>query len=79
MPPHNRLCKEVLSFFYLPDVLTLSVVTELPPRNDWTRTVNFNPSQQDVQFKKMLIYLSVHFLKTCPYNSWVRARFSLKF
>ncbi|XP_026313910.1 uncharacterized protein LOC113225720 [Hyposmocoma kahamanoa] len=53
------------------DVLTLSVVTELPPLNDWTRTVNFNPSQQDVQFKKMLIYLSVDFFKTCPQNTWM--------
>lgn len=53
------------------DVLTLSVLTELPPRDDWTRTVNFTTTQSDVQFKKILISLSVNFLKVFPYNNFV--------
>ncbi|VVD00923.1 unnamed protein product [Leptidea sinapis] len=53
------------------DVLALSVLTEVPRRNDWTRTVNMNTNQIDVQFKKLLIYLSVDFIKTCPSNSFM--------
>ncbi|CAH0716749.1 unnamed protein product, partial [Brenthis ino] len=59
------------SALLMPDVMTLSVLTEIPPRQDWTRTVSFNTAQADVHFKKLLIYLSVDFLKTFPYNSFM--------
>lgn len=51
--------------------MSLSVLTELPPRADWTGGVNINAQQQDVQFKKTLIYLSVDMLKVFPYNKCV--------
>lgn len=51
--------------------MSLSVKTELPPRRDWTRTVNFSIAQSDVLFKKLLIYLSVTCIKTFPYNDFV--------
>lgn len=53
--------------------MSLSVLTEVPPRDDWTSTVSFNILQQDVQFKKLLIYLCVDFLKVFPYNKFVSA------
>ncbi|XP_013184784.2 uncharacterized protein LOC106130482 [Amyelois transitella] len=59
------------STYLMPDVLALSVLTELPPRNDWTRTVNFNTQQSDVQFKKLLIQLSVECIKIFPYNKYM--------
>ncbi|XP_050360674.1 uncharacterized protein LOC126780335 [Nymphalis io] len=59
------------SSLLMPDVMTLSVLTEVPRRRDWTRTVNFNTTQADLLFKKVLIYLSVEFLKTIPVNSFM--------
>lgn len=53
------------------DIISLSVLTELPPRKDWTATVNFTTKQQDVQFKKILIFFVVDLLKTFPYNKFV--------
>lgn len=53
------------------DILSLSVISELPPRNDWISTVNVTTSQIDVNFKKSLIRLSVDFLKVFPYNNFV--------
>ncbi|KAJ0183695.1 hypothetical protein K1T71_000118 [Dendrolimus kikuchii] len=55
----------------VPDILSLSVITELPPRNDWIGTVNITTSQLDVNFKKTLIQLSVDFLKAFPYNKFM--------
>ncbi|CAH2227217.1 jg18379, partial [Pararge aegeria aegeria] len=52
-------------------VLSLSVLTEIPPKQLWIQSVGFNTSQLDVQFKKSLIYLSVDFLKIFPYNSFM--------
>ncbi|XP_049885473.1 uncharacterized protein LOC126380249 [Pectinophora gossypiella] len=65
----DRLC--IFSNILMPDVMTLAVLTELPPRNDWTRTVSINTSRADVQFKKMLVYLSVDFLKVFPSNKFM--------
>ncbi|KAG6454112.1 uncharacterized protein LOC115446035 [Manduca sexta] len=59
------------SSLLMPDIFSLAVLTELPPRNDWIRTVNFATAQSDVQFKKTLIYLSVDFLKVFPYNRFM--------
>ncbi|CAH0578431.1 unnamed protein product [Chrysodeixis includens] len=55
----------------MPDIISLSVLTELPPRNDWIGTVNFSTSQQDVQFKKVLIYFVIDLLKVFPYNRFM--------
>ncbi|KAI8430649.1 hypothetical protein MSG28_000850 [Choristoneura fumiferana] len=55
----------------MPDVMSLSVLTELPFRVGWIEGVNFNTSQLDVQFKKVLIYLSIDLLKIFPYNSFL--------
>ncbi|XP_059059905.1 uncharacterized protein LOC131853107 [Achroia grisella] len=59
------------STYLMPDVMSLSVLTEIPPRKDWTSSVSFNTSQVDVQFKKMLIYLSVDMIKIFPYNKFM--------
>ncbi|XP_026500645.2 uncharacterized protein LOC113404100 [Vanessa tameamea] len=59
------------SSLLMPDIMTLSVLTEVPRRHDWTRTVNFNRAQADLLFKKVLIYLSVAFLKTIPVNNFM--------
>ncbi|XP_048005900.1 uncharacterized protein LOC125241447 isoform X2 [Leguminivora glycinivorella] len=59
---------EGFSACLMPDVMSLSVATELQIRGGWAATVNFNTSQSDVQFKKALIYLSVDFIKIFPYN-----------
>ncbi|CAH2103078.1 unnamed protein product [Euphydryas editha] len=59
------------SSLLMPDVMTLSVLTEIPRRRDWTGTVNFNTSQADVHFKKLLIHLCVDFLKILPANSFM--------
>ncbi|XP_045510297.1 uncharacterized protein LOC123705525 [Colias croceus] len=53
------------------DVMSLAVFTEVPPRRDWTRTVNFNTGQLDVQFKKILIFFSVDLIKYYPYNQFM--------
>lgn len=58
-------------FFYSADILTLSVATEVPPRDDWTGIVHFNIAQDDVQFKKLLIYFSTTLLKVFPHNRTV--------
>ncbi|CAK1554778.1 unnamed protein product [Leptosia nina] len=50
------------------DVLSLSVLSEVPSRHNWIRGVNFNTGQFDAQFKKNLIYLSVDFIKTFSYS-----------
>ncbi|XP_026759124.2 uncharacterized protein LOC113518411 [Galleria mellonella] len=55
----------------MPDVMSLSVLTELPRRSDWISTVNFNTGQLDVQFKKILISLSVDMIKLFPYNKFM--------
>ncbi|XP_013145870.1 PREDICTED: uncharacterized protein LOC106109021 isoform X2 [Papilio polytes] len=57
-----------LSNSLMPDVISLSVRTEIPARPDWTGSINFNTSQLDVRFKQVLIYLSVDFFKTFPNN-----------
>ncbi|KPJ08999.1 Uncharacterized protein C7orf63-like [Papilio machaon] len=57
-----------LSNALMPDVISLSVRTEIPARLDWTGSINFNTSQLDVRFKQVLIYLSVDFFKTFPHN-----------
>ncbi|XP_046976695.1 uncharacterized protein LOC124542853 [Vanessa cardui] len=59
------------SSLLMPDIMTLSVLTEVPRRHDWTRTVNFNTAQADLLFKKVLIYLSVAFLKAIPVNKFM--------
>ncbi|XP_047040831.1 uncharacterized protein LOC124645124 [Helicoverpa zea] len=61
----------LFSSILMPDVMSLSVLTELPPRDDWTATINFNTFQQDVQFKKVLIYFVVDLLKAFPYNKFM--------
>ncbi|KAJ8737358.1 hypothetical protein PYW07_000629 [Mythimna separata] len=61
----------LFSSILMPDIMSLSVLTELPPRNDWIGTVNFSTSQQDVQFKKTLIYFVVDLLKVFPYNRFM--------
>ncbi|KAJ8737618.1 hypothetical protein PYW08_000213 [Mythimna loreyi] len=61
----------LFSSILMPDVMSLSVLTELPPRNDWISTVNFSTSQQDVQFKKTLIHFVVDLLKVFPYNKFM--------
>ncbi|KAM3968388.1 uncharacterized protein ACR2FA_004032 [Aphomia sociella] len=55
----------------MPDVMSLSVLTELPLRSDWISTVKMNTSQLDVHFKKLLIYISVKMIKTFPYNNFM--------
>ncbi|XP_068632395.1 cilia- and flagella-associated protein 69-like, partial [Battus philenor] len=57
----------------MPDVLSLSVQTEVPVKQDWTGSVIFNTSQPDVRFKLDLLYLSVKFYKTFPYNKFMMA------
>ncbi|XP_048005899.1 uncharacterized protein LOC125241447 isoform X1 [Leguminivora glycinivorella] len=64
---------EGFSACLMPDVMSLSVATELQIRGGWAATVNFNTSQSDVQFKKALIYLSVDFIKIFPYNRFLIA------
>ncbi|KAL0902679.1 hypothetical protein ABMA27_000498 [Loxostege sticticalis] len=65
------------SALLMPDVMSMSVLTELPPRGDWIRTVNFSTGQLDVQFKKILINLCVDFLKVYPNSFLVESRFWL--
>ncbi|XP_053624154.1 uncharacterized protein LOC128683024 [Plodia interpunctella] len=63
------------STLFMPDIMSLSVLTELPLRDDWTRVVIFNTrgqlQQADVHFKKLLIELSVECIKTFPYNKYM--------
>ncbi|CAB3259076.1 unnamed protein product [Arctia plantaginis] len=60
----------------MPDIITLSVLTEIPPRDDWTSTVNFDPMQQDVLFKTILIKFVVDLLKAFPFNKFmVKSRY----
>ncbi|XP_072930307.1 cilia- and flagella-associated protein 69-like isoform X2 [Epargyreus clarus] len=61
----------VFSSRFMPDIMSMAVATEVPLNKNWIRTVNFNTSQLDVQFKKTLIYLSVEALKIFPYNSFM--------
>ncbi|KAF9797909.1 hypothetical protein SFRURICE_016553 [Spodoptera frugiperda] len=70
----NKIYGERLLLFssiLMGDIISLSVLTELPPRKDWTATVNFTTKQQDVQFKKILIFFVVDLLKTFPYNKFM--------
>ncbi|CAG9557986.1 unnamed protein product [Danaus chrysippus] len=62
---------EAFSTLLMSDIMTLSVFTEIPAKANWTRTVNFNTAQLDVQFKKLLISLSVALLKVFPYNRFM--------
>ncbi|CAH0703764.1 unnamed protein product [Spodoptera exigua] len=61
----------LFSSVLMADIVSLSVLTELPPRDDWTATVHFTTAQQDVQFKKLLINFVVDLLKTFPYNKFM--------
>ncbi|XP_063634003.1 uncharacterized protein LOC134804733 [Cydia splendana] len=62
---------EAFSTRLMLDVMSLSVATELQVRAGWAATVNFNTSQQDAQFKKALIYLSVDCIKIFPYSRFL--------
>ncbi|XP_032526982.2 uncharacterized protein LOC116777504 isoform X1 [Danaus plexippus] len=62
---------DAFSTLLMSDIMTLSVLTEIPAKANWTRTVNFNTAQLDVQFKKILISLSVALLKVFPYNRFM--------
>nr|XP_034839516.1 uncharacterized protein LOC117995640 [Maniola hyperantus] len=55
----------------MPDIMSLSVLTEVSPKQIWIQDVGFNTSQVDVQFKKILIYFSVDLLKTFPCNKFM--------
>ncbi|XP_062526068.1 uncharacterized protein LOC101745636 isoform X2 [Bombyx mori] len=62
---------QTFSNHLMPDVMSMSVMSEIPPRKDWTATVNMNTSQIDVHFKKTLIYLSVAHLKIFSYHRFL--------
>ncbi|XP_041986930.1 uncharacterized protein LOC121738761 [Aricia agestis] len=55
----------------MPDIISLSVLSEIPPRSDWTQTVKFYGVQADVYFKKLLLYFSVDLLKVYTYNDYM--------
>ncbi|XP_052746667.1 uncharacterized protein LOC112050428 [Bicyclus anynana] len=59
------------SALLMPDVMSLSVFTEIRPKQLWIQSVGFNTSQLDAQFKNMLIFLSVDLLKTFPCNKFM--------
>lgn len=69
-PPRSNYISNIM-YLLITDVMSLSVLTELPFRVGWIEDVNFNTSQLDVQFKKVLIYLSIDLLKIFPYNTFV--------
>ncbi|XP_045784537.1 uncharacterized protein LOC123880455 [Maniola jurtina] len=62
---------EAFCSLLMPDIMSLSVLTEVPPKQIWIQSVGFNTSQLDVQFKKILIYFSVDLLKTFPCNRFM--------
>ncbi|XP_047523680.1 uncharacterized protein LOC125062135 [Pieris napi] len=55
---------------FMSDILSLSVLTEVPTRHEWMRSVNLNTKQMDVEFKKTLICFSVDFIKTFKYSAF---------
>ncbi|RVE53104.1 hypothetical protein evm_002201 [Chilo suppressalis] len=55
----------------MPELMSLSVLTELPKRNDWIGTVNMNTGQLDVHFKSILIEICVDFIKHFPANKFM--------
>ncbi|KAJ2954493.1 hypothetical protein O0L34_g2772 [Tuta absoluta] len=60
----------------MPDVLALSVLTEIPPdQSSWLSLVSFNITQKDVQFKILLMHLSVDFLRKYPINQFMAENF----
>ncbi|CAG9782044.1 unnamed protein product [Diatraea saccharalis] len=61
----------LFSSLLMPDLMSLSVLTELPTRSDWIGTVNMNTGQVDVQFKSILIALCVDLIKAFPANKFM--------